>query len=172
MVKWHHAVPQIWVNICSGNGLLPDGNKPLPEPMLTYHQSGPETFTWGQFTRDTWAINYYNRLENHLRFHSSLPGVNEFTHWPLGDPNKILDNQFQNKFQWLMARASVEKQSSNECYRTLEMISQHWSRWWLGAIRQQAITWANADSELCCHIASLGHNELRKPSAYNSMWLK
>ena len=28
----------IWVNIPSGNGLLPDGTKPLPEPMLTYHQ--------------------------------------------------------------------------------------------------------------------------------------
>ena len=24
------------VNIGSGNGLLPDGTKPLPEPMLTY----------------------------------------------------------------------------------------------------------------------------------------
>ena len=24
-------------NIGSGNGLLPDGTKPLPEPMLTYH---------------------------------------------------------------------------------------------------------------------------------------
>ena len=29
---------EIWVNIGSGNGLLPDGTKPLPEPMLTYHQ--------------------------------------------------------------------------------------------------------------------------------------
>ena len=26
------------LNIGSGNGLLPDGTKPLPEPMLTYHQ--------------------------------------------------------------------------------------------------------------------------------------
>ena len=25
------------------------------------------------------------------------------------------------------------------------MISQHWFRWWLGAGRQQAITWANVD---------------------------
>ena len=25
---------------------------------------------------------------------------------------------------------------------------------------QQAITWAAADTDLCCHIASLGHNEL------------
>ena len=27
----------ILVNIGSGNDLLPDGNKPLPEAMLTYH---------------------------------------------------------------------------------------------------------------------------------------
>ena len=31
---WGH----IWVNIGSGIGLLPDGTKPLPKPMLTYHQ--------------------------------------------------------------------------------------------------------------------------------------
>ena len=29
-------VAEIWVTIGSGNGLLPDGTKPLPEPMLTY----------------------------------------------------------------------------------------------------------------------------------------
>ena len=28
-----------WANIGSGNGLLPDGTKPLPEPKLTYHQA-------------------------------------------------------------------------------------------------------------------------------------
>ena len=26
------------VNLGSGNGLLPDDTKPLPEPMSTYHQ--------------------------------------------------------------------------------------------------------------------------------------
>ena len=30
---------EIWVNTGSGNGLLPDSTKPLPEPMLTDHQS-------------------------------------------------------------------------------------------------------------------------------------
>ena len=28
---------EILVNTGSGNGLLPDGTKPLPEPMLTHH---------------------------------------------------------------------------------------------------------------------------------------
>ena len=40
------------------------------------------------------------------------------------------------------------------------MITQHWCRLWLGAIRQQAITWANVDPDLCHHMASLGLNEL------------
>ena len=31
-------VTKKWVNIASGNGLLPDGTKPIPEPMLTCHQ--------------------------------------------------------------------------------------------------------------------------------------
>ena len=31
---------------------------------------------------------------------------------------------------------------------------------WLGAIRQQAITWANVDPDLCRHVASLGQDEL------------
>ena len=31
-------VTKSWVNIGSGNGLLPDGTKPLPETMLIYHQ--------------------------------------------------------------------------------------------------------------------------------------
>ena len=43
-------------NIGSGNGLVPDGTKPLPEPMLIYHQWGPLELIWVNFTRDTSAI--------------------------------------------------------------------------------------------------------------------
>ena len=39
---------------------------------------------------------------------------------------------------------------------------QHWFRLWLGAVRQQAITWANDDPDLWCHVLSLGHNESLK----------
>ena len=38
-----HMVTLICVSIGSGNGLLPDGTKPLPYPMLTYHEFGPVT---------------------------------------------------------------------------------------------------------------------------------
>ena len=41
------------------------------------------------------------------------------------------------------------------------MVSQHWCRLWLGAVRQQAITWANVDPDLCHHMASLSHNEIK-----------
>ena len=43
-----------WVKIDLGNGLLPDGTKPLPEPMLTYRHWGSITITYkGKFTQDT-----------------------------------------------------------------------------------------------------------------------
>ena len=42
-------VTEIWVKICSGNGLLPDSTKPKPEQMLTYHQWRLVTITWMQY---------------------------------------------------------------------------------------------------------------------------
>ena len=59
----------IWVNIGSGNGLLPDGTKPLPKPVLTYHQWGSVAFTWKQFYRKcsrnqsikwVWKLHFWN----------------------------------------------------------------------------------------------------------------
>ena len=67
-------VPEIWVNIGSGNGLLPHGTKPLPEPMLTYHHKGPMAILLEipepSSTNITLKIIYPN-------FHSNLPGANE-----------------------------------------------------------------------------------------------
>ena len=39
---------QIWVNIGPGNGLLPDGTKPLPETMLTSHHQHLKTSCTGR----------------------------------------------------------------------------------------------------------------------------
>ena len=58
---------EIWVNIGSGNGLLPDGTKPLPEPMLTAHQWSPVTFILGQFYKR--SLNHQSPkdlLENYM----------------------------------------------------------------------------------------------------------
>ena len=46
----------IWVNIGSGKGLLPDGTRPLPEPMLTDQPWNLVTYTWGNFTGNTQDI--------------------------------------------------------------------------------------------------------------------
>ena len=44
---------------------------------------------------------------------------------------------------------------SCECHRICLMVSQHWFRQWLGAIRQQAITWPNVEPGPCRHKTSL-----------------
>ena len=56
------------------------------------------------------------------------------------------------------------KLSSGDCERAFLMICQHWFRSWLGAFRQQTITWANVDLVLCHHMASPGLNELKTSS--------
>ena len=36
VAKWRHMAPYNWINIDSGNGLLPGGIKPLHEPMMNF----------------------------------------------------------------------------------------------------------------------------------------
>ena len=38
---WRHMVSWVFIKTGSGNGLLPDGTKLLPEPMLACHQYAP-----------------------------------------------------------------------------------------------------------------------------------
>ena len=56
-----------------------------------------------------------------------------------------------------MAESFDMKLPSGDNHWTSLMVSQHWFRWWIGAVRQQAITWANVDPDFCRHMASLGH---------------
>ena len=44
------------VEIGSGNGLLPDGTKPLPEPMFIKHQEGYFALTCGPIHGD-WLLS-------------------------------------------------------------------------------------------------------------------
>ena len=65
-------------NISSDNGLMPDGTKPLPEPMLTDHQWSPVTFTLGQFHKR--CLNHQSLKsiwKSNITFHSNFPGTNE-----------------------------------------------------------------------------------------------
>ena len=65
-------------NIFSGNGLLHDDTKPLPEKKLN-HQQDPVAFIWGQF------------LKRYLRHHS--PSVTKLT-WKLLFKNVIHISQW------------------------------------------------------------------------------
>ena len=81
ITHWGLGMPmatQIWVNIVLCNGLLPDGTKPLPDPMFTYHQWGPLIFIWDQFHEIPQPSIPKIRLKiPYLKFQSRLPGTNE-----------------------------------------------------------------------------------------------
>ena len=68
---------QIWVIIGSPNDLLPDGTKPLSEPILTKHQWSLVAFTWVQFHRkhSRYQMNLINKIVKLLHF----SGANELT---------------------------------------------------------------------------------------------
>ena len=66
------------------------------------------------------------------------------------------------------------KLSSGDCHRTLLMITQHCFRWWLGAVRHQAITWAIVDPDLSevMRLTIVVLNFFNKPFKYNFYTLK
>ena len=71
----------IWDNIGLGYGLLPDGTKPLPEPMLTSDQSGSMTFTWEQSRRVFKLLVCMVSLKiTLLKLLPRLSGANELIH--------------------------------------------------------------------------------------------
>ena len=59
------------------------------------------------------------------------------------------------------------KLPSGECHKTSLIISKYWFSYWLGATRQQAITWASVEPDPCHHIASPSHNELTVDFMFN-----
>ena len=58
--------------------------------------------------------------------------------WPLGNAALIIPR---------ILIISCETADDSK-HKTSLMISRHWFRWWLGAVRQQAITWTNVDQVL------------------------
>ena len=67
-------------NIGSGNGLLPDGTKPSPEPMLTYHQQSSDKHLWA-ISREI-PHPYIDNISMKIayrKFQEKLSGVNELT---------------------------------------------------------------------------------------------
>ena len=73
------------------------------------------------------------------------PGI---THWGLGDVRKFLkiihsDAIFSSDISHIFREIARRRLPKKSC--------QHWFRLWLGAVRQQVITWANVDQGLCRH---------------------
>ena len=62
---WPSDISDILVNTGSGNGLVPSGTKPLPEPMLTYHQHDPVAFIWRYYLK----ILRYESIEQDCKLH-------------------------------------------------------------------------------------------------------
>ena len=63
---------------------------------------------------------------------------NTLTQWPL--KNVILVSNFSNSFYRLKCRALPMKLFTSEYHRSSSMIGPYQFRYWLGAIKQQAIT--------------------------------
>ena len=82
------------------------------------------------------------------------------TQCPLKDVEINLKVWFSDSLYRIVAWAFGVKLFSGDWRRSLLMISQHWFRQWLGAVRQQAITWTSVDQDLQRHMASFGPSEL------------
>ena len=69
--------PEIYINIDSGNGLLPDGTKLLPKSVLTYHQSYENHLR--QISQETCqpSIDNTSLKSAEPNFHSNLPGAGD-----------------------------------------------------------------------------------------------
>ena len=101
-----------------------------------------------------WRIRNYRPEIYDTSYHSVDPG--ELTHCPLGGVAMISNVEISNTTWGLISW--VFKQTLEWMSRISWMVSQHWFRYCLSAIRQQVITWASVDQDLWRHIASLGHD--------------
>ena len=67
LTHWGLVTLEILVNTGSGNGLLADCTKPLPVPMLTYHQYGPVAFIWGHYHVKIWRYqSLKSKIEGYI----------------------------------------------------------------------------------------------------------
>ena len=87
--------------------------------------------------------------------------VNSPHKWPVTRKMFPFDDVIMKLISWALSLKSV----LSERHKIPLMISQHWFRQWLGAVRHQAITCANVDTDLRRHMVSLSPNEFHKRSA-------
>ena len=109
---------KILVNIDSDNGLLPYGNKPLPDLILTSHEWGTVLFTSEQFHRGQ-RVDTQDLYQYRMRYYSmgeQLIPIAEFPlyytyyllrHWGREKWLHFLDNIFKYLF-WMKMYYSIK----------------------------------------------------------------
>ena len=91
--------------------------------------------------------------------------------WPRSvSPYGIIRPQWVKTMIWKLIQNSDMTTHSGECRRTSLMRSQHWFRWWLDAIRQQAITWANVDPNTLVLSQSCSESLIWFPPLHGGGW--
>ena len=148
---------EIWVNIGSGNGLL-------PEPMLTDHQWCPVTLILGQFCKR--CLNRQSKIclkITYLKFNTKFPGANELNQQWQGPAafNTLRPRQNGRHFAYDILIWMKMYQFHWSLYPRVQLIIfQHWFRQWLGA-GQATSHYLNQWWLIYRHTyASLGLNEL------------
>ena len=107
---------EIWVNIGSGNGLVPDGTKPLPEPMLTSHRWTSVAFIWEGF---------FSECPSYLLCVTSLNILILF--WKLM-PHLTGANELILSSCWNLQRVSITQCISMvQCKTAITPLLTHWS---------------------------------------------
>ena len=121
---------EIWVNIGSGNGLLPDGTMPLPEPMLTDHLWSSVAFISVQFHKT--CLN-----------HQSLKSV-----WKL-----------QHKISFKFPRGQWVKHCYNVRFQYLEhqLPCEHLTHWGLVTPYGDKRSWSTLAQVMACCLTAPSH---------------
>ena len=143
-------VTEIWVNIGSGNGLLPDGTKPLLEPMLTssVRSSDIHLRASSQELPQPSIIEIICKIK-YQKFHSNFPGANGLTHWGWNKMATISQVTCSNAFSWMKIfklRLKFHRSLTNWgwvmhiCVSKLTIIGSD-NGWVAG--RRQTIIWTN-----------------------------
>ena len=123
-------VTEILVNIGSGNGLLPDGTKPLPEPMLTDHQLSPVTFILGQFHKrflNQELLKIHLKI-TYLKFHSNFPGANELITYSVTWPCSTVLMLLKMVMEYCQCADDIPSVTADILSRLIELLKMFNSR--------------------------------------------
>ena len=157
------------VNFGSGNGLVPSGNKPLPEPMLT-KSLGLHRLATKLTCLIPWMLHHRISIFAccvgwMVKLNMSMVSGKQLSHhiWTTAGVTPLLKHWIPSYLDmvllWFVLLSSLvpEKSGCNskmqfsiliyclpsgEFHCSLLMIGQHWFRWWLGVVRQQAVIWS------------------------------